>query len=139
MIACGLWRPLFASLALLIPCSLRAQIPTRIQPGTQSIPPLPPAPNKQDQKPPPEAIKAAALFEKAAKLQRAGRSQEAIAVYIELVKLAPGAYPAFMNLGILYQAQGNLTLAEASYKTAAHLDAKNPTPQIGRASCRERV
>jgi tetratricopeptide (TPR) repeat protein len=106
----------------------------------QGIPPQqPPVANGQRQgisdptaqKPaslPPDIAKAAKAFSMALEHQQAGRNAQAIAEYREVVRLAPNVYPAHMNLGLLYRAEGKLDLAEQSLKRASGLDPKNPTP-----------
>src|SRR5437868_1312105 len=95
---------------------------SQIQPGIQ-LPPGPPA-----QKIPPAAVKAANMFDRAVKLQQSGKMKEALAVYNELVGFAPGAYPAWMNMGIIYQTTGDFENAVKAYKKAAAIEPKNALP-----------
>src|SRR2546423_1308181 len=78
-------------------------------PGT--APSKPPQATAKPQ-PSPEVLKAAKLFEEAVSHQRAGRIDEAISEYRSLLKFAPGAYPAWTNLGLLYRARKNNVEAE---------------------------
>lgn len=75
-----------------------------------------------------EAVKAAKLFEQAVAHQRAGKVEEAVAEYRALLKIAPGAYPAYINLGLIYQARHDDKSAEAAFKQAARLEPKNAVP-----------
>src|SRR5438105_15214772 len=73
-------------------------------------------------KPNPQAEKLAAMFEQALNFQRAGKPDQAIATYKALIKLAPTAYPAYMNLGLLQSNRGDYAGAEASFRIAAKLE-----------------
>ena len=91
------------------------------QAPTQSATVHPPVPS-------PQAIRAAKLFERAVALQQKGRTEEAITVYRELIRLAPKAYPAYMNLGLLYQNSRRLKEAEEAFRKASALEPANALP-----------
>src|ERR1041385_7951495 len=98
----------FCGLAWRAPSSF-AQKPGSLPPGPpiNITPPLlpsgqkqvPPGPLVGAKTPSADAIKAANLFEKAVKYQAAGKNDEAVKTYRELLKIAPLAYPAYVNLG----------------------------------------
>src|SRR2546423_1618948 len=81
-------------------------------------------------KPSREAIKAANLFEQAVKLQHAGKDDGAIRMYRQLIQIAPGAYPAYVNIGLILQRKKDLSGAEAAYRKAIQIEPKQPVPWI---------
>lgn len=122
-------RPSLAAVVFAVwPHSVLAQgvPPVTVRPGIKK-----PA----DQKMPPEIAKAAKAFDAALKQQQAGHISEAKAGYLEVIRLAPNAFPAHMNLGLIYRSEGKLKEAEASLKRAAGLDPKNVLPVTQLAYC----
>ena len=103
-------------------------------------PPLPganpPAPARiappKPQAPPPAVQQAAAQFDRALRLQRAGRVAPAIAAYNEFLRLAAAAkvaprasVPAYGNLALLYAAQGQRRAQADALRHLLAIDDKN--------------
>lgn len=96
-------------------------IPALAQTPKEPVTVHPPVPSAQ-------AVRAAKLFERAVAAQRQGRDEEAIVLYRQLIQMAPKAYPAYMNLGLLYQNRGRLGEAEEAFHKAAALEPANALP-----------
>jgi tetratricopeptide (TPR) repeat protein len=84
----------------------------KVAPGVVKQTPVRSAPGAEKNGIPPDAAKAAKLFEQALADQRAGRIERAIAAYKQILTFAPNAYPVCVNLGLIYQARGDLNSAE---------------------------
>jgi tetratricopeptide (TPR) repeat protein len=77
-----------------------------------------------------EASKANKLLEQAISLQSGAQNREAIAKYLEVVRLVPENANAWYNLGTAYQAIGEDLDALEAYKKAYGIDEKNQTEAI---------
>jgi tetratricopeptide (TPR) repeat protein len=77
-----------------------------------------------------EASKANKLLEQAISLQSGAQNREAIAKYLEVVRLVPENANAWYNLGTAYQAIGQDLDALDAYKKAYGIDEKNQTEAI---------
>ena len=91
---------------------------------------LKPDPNYQIAIKSAEAAKANKLLEQAITLQSGAQNREAIAKYLEVVKLVPENANAWYNLGTAYQAIGEDLEALEAYKKAYGIDEKNQTEAI---------
>ena len=77
---------------------------------------------------------AKAAFDRAEADEAAGRVDEAIAGYGEVVRLAPGYTRAYNRRGVLYQQNGRLDEAVADYTTAIGQLPHEPNFYFNRAS-----
>lgn len=90
-----------------------------------------PKPHQVSTTAPPQAVQEAkALFERAIALQRKGQDKEAIAAYRTLLAKQPGAFPAWVNLGLLYMSHRDLQSAAQCFTKASALEPSNPMPLI---------
>ena len=67
-----------------------------------------------------------AVLEQADRDRAAGRIEQAIATYREVIKLAPGIAPAYASLGALYHKQGRLQEALATFTSGLERSPDDP-------------
>src|SRR5438270_3335295 len=107
-------------LAILAPASAQKYVPPKPAAPVQASP----VRTVPSAKPPPEVQKAEKLFQQALDAQRAQKLPEAVRLYKEVIKLTPGVYPAYFNLGLISEVLGQSKESEAAFRMAAKLEPK---------------
>lgn len=110
--------------ALMAGCSAPMPVPPAAPPAASAPPPAPaPAPAKPAPDDTAKIVKT--QFEQAIDFMRAGKDDDAAALFANITKLDSKLASPHTNLGILYYHEGKAQKAEAEFKEALHLDAKD--------------
>lgn len=70
--------------------------------------------------------KALKEYERGLDAERKGKGDDAIAHYLDALKIAPNYYPAHNNLGTLYVSKSDFASAEEQFQAAVRLDQNDP-------------